>query len=209
MGEALSMRQSGNRQPLDDRLTDAIEPVAADEPRRPEMKLYHSPLSGHSHRARLFLALLGVDYEAVEVDLANGVHKAPAFLQLNRFGEVPVLEDNGSIIPDSNAILVYLAKKSGSAEWLPGRPVDCGTGSTMVVGCRRQGRLRPMRGSSRHRLRLPSSTRTRPSSGPMTSSRCLMPNWPRPPGSRGHPSQASRTLHSTATSIVRLRGMST
>ena len=83
------------------------------------MKLYHNPLSGHSHRARLFLSLLGIDYEAVEVDLARGAHKAPAFLQLNRFSEVPVLEDNGAIIPDSNAILVYLAKKSGHPDWLP------------------------------------------------------------------------------------------
>ena len=77
------------------------------------MKLYHSPLSGHSHRARLFLSLLGVNYQSVEVDLARGAHRAPAFLRLNRFGEVPVLEDDGAVIPDSNAILVYLAKKSG------------------------------------------------------------------------------------------------
>ncbi len=38
------------------------------------MKLYYGRLSGHSHRARLFLALLGIEYEPVEVDLAAGAH---------------------------------------------------------------------------------------------------------------------------------------
>ena len=86
------------------------------------MKLYFGSLSGHSHRARLFLSLLGVDYEAVPMDLAAGAHKEPAFLRLNRFGEVPILDDNGVIIADSNAILVYLAKKYGRADWLPDAP---------------------------------------------------------------------------------------
>lgn len=86
------------------------------------MKLYYGALSGHSHRARLFLSLLGVDYEAIPVDLAAGAHRQPAFLRLNRFGEVPVLDDNGVIIPDSIAILVYLAKKYGGTDWLPEAP---------------------------------------------------------------------------------------
>jgi len=47
------------------------------------------------------------------------VHKAPDFLKLNSFGQVPVLDDNGTIIADSNAILVYLAKKFGKTDWLP------------------------------------------------------------------------------------------
>jgi len=83
------------------------------------MKLYHHPLSGHSHRARLFLSLIAQPYEAIEVDLANGAHKAPAFLALNRLGQVPVLVDGPAVIADSNAILVYLAKKFGRTDWLP------------------------------------------------------------------------------------------
>jgi glutathione S-transferase len=86
------------------------------------MKLYDHPLSGHSHRARLFLSLIGADYELVAVDLAAGAHQTPGFLSLNRFGEVPVLDDSGTIIPDSNAILVYLAKKFGRTDWLPEEP---------------------------------------------------------------------------------------
>ena len=83
------------------------------------MKLYHHPLSGHAHRARLFLGLLGVPHEAVEVDLKAGAHKRPEFLALNPFGQVPVLDDAGTVVPDANAILVYVARKLGRTDWLP------------------------------------------------------------------------------------------
>jgi glutathione S-transferase len=87
------------------------------------MKLYHHPLSGHSHRVRLFLSLLNVPHELALVDLAKGAHKAPEFLKLNPFGQVPVLDDNGTIVTDSVAILVYLAKKLKRTDWLPEEPV--------------------------------------------------------------------------------------
>lgn len=83
------------------------------------MKLYHFPLSGHAHRAQLFVSLLGLPCELITVDLASGAHKKPEFLALNPFGQVPVLDDDGTVIADSNAILVYLAKKSGQSQWLP------------------------------------------------------------------------------------------
>ncbi|WP_374377567.1 glutathione S-transferase family protein [Dongia sp.] len=87
------------------------------------MKLYHHPLSGHSHRARLFLSLLSIPHELVLVDLAKGAHKAPDFLKLNPFGQVPVLDDDGTIVTDSVAILVYLAKKQRRTDWLPEEPL--------------------------------------------------------------------------------------
>lgn len=83
------------------------------------MRLHTFPLSGHAHRAHLFLSLIGADFELVEVDLAGGAHKAPDFLKMNPFGQVPVLEDGDVIIADSNAIMVYLAKKYGKTDWLP------------------------------------------------------------------------------------------
>ncbi|HBZ14566.1 MAG TPA: glutathione S-transferase [Pantoea sp.] len=83
------------------------------------MKLFHFPLSGHAHRARLFLSLLGLPHEIIDVDLKAGEHHTPEFLAMNPFGQVPVLEDDGTFIADSNAILVYLAKKTGRSEWLP------------------------------------------------------------------------------------------
>lgn len=86
------------------------------------MKLYYHPLSGHSHRARLFLSLTGVEHELVEIDLAAGAHKQPEFLALNPLGQVPVLEDAGTVVADSNAILIYLAKKLNLHGWLPQDP---------------------------------------------------------------------------------------
>ncbi|MCE8014199.1 glutathione S-transferase family protein [Billgrantia desiderata] len=88
------------------------------------MKLYHFPLSGHAHRAALFLSLAGVEHELIEVDLAAGAHKQPEFLALNAFGEVPVLDDDGTVIADSLAILVYVARKIGPSHWLPTEPAD-------------------------------------------------------------------------------------
>lgn len=88
-------------------------------------RLHWHPLSGHSHRARLMLSLLGLEPQLAEVDFKTGAHKAPAFLQLNPFGQVPVLEDGDAVIADSNAILVYLAlKHDPSGRWYPRDPVQ-------------------------------------------------------------------------------------
>jgi glutathione S-transferase len=87
------------------------------------VKLYYHPLSGHSHRAALFLSLVGADFTLVPVDLAKGEHKQPEFLKLNRFGQLPVLDDDGTIIADSNAILVYVARKLKRTDWYPRSPV--------------------------------------------------------------------------------------
>jgi len=83
------------------------------------LKLYCDTPSGHSHRARLFLSLVGVPVEIVPVYLKKGEHKQPEFLKLNSFGQLPVLEDEGVVVADSNAILVYVAKKFGKTDWLP------------------------------------------------------------------------------------------
>ncbi len=83
------------------------------------MKIHHHPLSGHAHRVVLFASLLGLEHELVEVDLQAGAHKRPEFLAINPFGQVPALEDDGIALADSNAILVYLAKKAGRRDWLP------------------------------------------------------------------------------------------
>lgn len=89
------------------------------------LKLHRFPLSGHSHRAELFLSLLQLPHELIEVDLRQGAHKRPEFIALNSFGQVPVLQDGETTISDSNAILVYLASKYGKGqaiEWLPSDP---------------------------------------------------------------------------------------
>lgn len=87
------------------------------------IKLYRSVISGHAHRAELFLSLLGLPYVAIDLDLRAGQQRAPDFLALNVFGQVPVIDDNGTVVADSNAILVYLAMKHGEPHWLPLDPV--------------------------------------------------------------------------------------
>jgi glutathione S-transferase len=86
------------------------------------IKLYRHPLSGHAHRVELLLSLLDLPTELVFVDLAKGAHKQAEFLKLNPFGQVPVIDDNGTVVIDSNAILVYLAKMYGDGRWLPEDP---------------------------------------------------------------------------------------
>lgn len=89
----------------------------------PVIKLYRHPLSGHSHRVELLLSLLQLPTELILVDLAKGEHKRPEFLALNPFGQVPVIQDRGAVISDSNAILVYLAKQYDDGRWLPEEPL--------------------------------------------------------------------------------------
>ena len=86
------------------------------------IKLYNFPKSGHAHRIELMLSLLNLPTELVFVDLAKGAHKQPEFLALNPFGQVPVIDDNGTVVADSNAILVYLAKQYDNGTWLPEDP---------------------------------------------------------------------------------------
>lgn len=82
------------------------------------IRIHRHPLSGHSHRIQLFAALAGINHELVEVDLLAGEHKKEPFLSLNPAGQVPVIEDGETVISDSNAILVYLARKY-APNWLP------------------------------------------------------------------------------------------
>lgn len=81
--------------------------------------IIHSfPLSGHAHRVELFASLAGINHEVRNVDLANGEHKKEPFISLNPTGQVPTIEDGDIVISDSNAILVYLARKYAPA-YLP------------------------------------------------------------------------------------------
>lgn len=86
------------------------------------MKLYDLEPSGNCYKVRLFCALAQIPLELVPVDFMAGEHKTAPFLALNAFGELPILDDNGLILRDSQAILVYLASKYGGEAWLPKDP---------------------------------------------------------------------------------------
>jgi len=95
-------------------------PVA--RPAQP-IRLYTTLLSGHGHRVKLFLTLLDLPFEVVELDMKAGDNRKPDYLALNPFGQVPTIQDGDITLFDSNAILVYLAKRYGDASWLPEDPL--------------------------------------------------------------------------------------
>ncbi len=84
------------------------------------MKLYDAALSGNCHKVRMLLSMLKLEHEVVPMSLPDLDHKTPEHLARNPLGTLPVLEDGDVTIYDSQAILVYLARKYGGDEWLPG-----------------------------------------------------------------------------------------
>jgi glutathione S-transferase len=90
------------------------------------LKLYDFKLSGNCHKVRLLLSFLNLEYESVLVNLAGGEQKTSEFLELNLWGQVPVLVDGNLSIRDSQAILVYLTRRYGGELWLPSDPESMG-----------------------------------------------------------------------------------
>ena len=80
------------------------------------MKLYNVAYSGNSYKVRLLLAHLRIPCTIIEVDILKGESRSAEFLKINPNGRTPVLDDNGFILAESNAILAYLAKET---EFLP------------------------------------------------------------------------------------------
>lgn len=82
------------------------------------MKLYEFAPT-RSIRARWTLQELGVEFEAVTVNLIAGDHRRPEFLALNPAGKVPVLVDGDLVLTESIAISVYLADKYPEKRLMP------------------------------------------------------------------------------------------
>ncbi|MEM5370093.1 glutathione S-transferase [Paraburkholderia azotifigens] len=95
--------------------------MPAAKPAQP-IRLYTTLLSGHGHRVKLFLTLLDLPFEVIELDMRAGDNRKPEYLALNPFGQVPTIQDGDVTLFDSNAILVYLATRYGDASWLPTDP---------------------------------------------------------------------------------------
>ena len=80
-------------------------------------------------RSRAFRTLwmakeLGLDYEHVKVDFADGGTRTPAYLAVNPNGHVPSIDDGGFVLWESMAINLYLAKKYGAGTLYPTRLED-------------------------------------------------------------------------------------
>jgi len=84
----------------------------------PQITVYGTEYSGHAHRVVLFLRMLGIPFRFVPAPAE--MRRSAEFLKLNPLGQIPVLQDGLILIPDSNAILVYLAKRYAlGSPWLP------------------------------------------------------------------------------------------
>jgi glutathione S-transferase len=82
-------------------------------------KLYDLEVSGNCYKVRLMCALLGVPLELQPVDFMAGAHKKSPLIDLNPFGEVPIFVDGDLVLRDSQAALIYIARKWGGESWLP------------------------------------------------------------------------------------------
>lgn len=91
------------------------------------MKLYDLSLSGNCYKVRLLAALAGIPLDIVAVDFLAGEHKRPPLIDLNPWGEIPILEDGEVVLRDSQAILVYLARRYAGEAWLPSDAIGMAT----------------------------------------------------------------------------------
>ncbi|MFK7896513.1 MAG: glutathione S-transferase family protein [Myxococcota bacterium] len=71
--------------------------------------LYTAP-SPNGRKAQIALEELGLTYQSTQVNVRNGAQHAPAFLRLCPNSKIPVLEDEGTVVWESGAILLYLAE---------------------------------------------------------------------------------------------------
>ncbi len=74
-------------------------------------KIFGMSASGNCYKVKLLLEQLGSPYQWEEVDILKGATRTPKFLAMNPNGKVPTLEIKpGQYLPESNAILCYLAE---------------------------------------------------------------------------------------------------
>lgn len=83
--------------------------------------LYDYELSVNCYKQRLMMAILGVEYTSVPVDFYPGwEHKSAEFAKINPLGHIPVIDDDGFMLRDAHAILVYLASRyDPHRRWYP------------------------------------------------------------------------------------------
>ena len=75
------------------------------------IKLYDHELSGNCFKVRLLLNQLSLDFESIKIDVFAGENKKDFFKKINPAMKIPVINDSGIILNESNAILLYLSDK--------------------------------------------------------------------------------------------------
>ncbi len=88
------------------------------------MKLYGFWRSSAAYRVRIALALKGLSYDYVSVQLAKGEQYQPEYAAINPQNLVPVLEDEGHLLYQSLAIIQYLEETHPEPRLIPIHPVE-------------------------------------------------------------------------------------
>jgi maleylacetoacetate isomerase len=87
------------------------------------MRLYSFFRSSAAYRVRIALNVKGAAYETVSVDLPGAAHHAPAFRALNPQATIPTLDDDGTVLWQSLAIIEYLDARFPTPRLIPAEPV--------------------------------------------------------------------------------------
>jgi maleylacetoacetate isomerase len=87
------------------------------------MRLYSFFRSSAAYRVRIALNVKGVAYETVTVNLPGAAHHAPEFRALNPQATIPTLDDDGTILWQSLAIIEYLDSRFPTPRLIPAEPV--------------------------------------------------------------------------------------
>lgn len=97
------------------------------------MKLYDYFRSSAAFRVRIALRYKGLAYESLSKRLRDGEHRAPDYLAVNPQALVPALEDGGTVIAQSIAIIEYLEEKYPQPALLPRGAVERATVRSMAL----------------------------------------------------------------------------
>ena len=96
-------------------------------PNRPiaKLTLYGDSISGNCLKTKWTADYLDVEHDWVEISVVEGGTRSDGFMQMNPSGQVPVMRlPDGRILPQSNAIILYLAEAHGGLDLIPADPFE-------------------------------------------------------------------------------------
>lgn len=96
------------------------------------IKLYDAVPSSNCDRVKIVLHEKGLPYETVRIDLGKGEQRKPEFLNLNPYGKVPVIVDNGKVLFESCIINEYLDEKYPDPPLMPNDPYAKGRSRVLI-----------------------------------------------------------------------------
>ncbi|CAI5942617.1 unnamed protein product [Closterium sp. NIES-65] len=82
--------------------------------------LYANPISQPSRAVMIFFRLNSIQHETRVLNLIKGEHRAPSYKEVNPFGLIPAITDDGFTLYESHAIMKYVAAtRTCNEDWYP------------------------------------------------------------------------------------------